>query len=572
MSETAARRRALLRGLLAGCVPSGIGWDALAAGAATPVPKPLPALPLHLSASSVATRAIPKTGEKVPLVGLGSWITFNVGDDRAARAACADVMRAFFEAGGRIIDSSPMYGSSQAVIGDGLARLGGAAPVFSADKVWIGSGARGPAQIEASRRLWRVPRFDLLQVHNLLAWEEHLPLLLEMKAAGRLRHVGITTSEGRRHREIEAIMRTQPIDFVQLSYNLLDRDVEQRLLPLAASAASPSSSTGRSARATCCGAAAPSAAGVGGGEVGCDGWAQFALKFVVSHPAVTCAIPATTQRRACAAEHGRCTRPPARRGAAPAHGGACRGAVIGCRAGDARLGDVPPVGLPAVLAAHLLAAVRALQRGPVAGAPCRAGRRARDRGDRPASRPLGGACGAGDARRLLGVDRLGVPLQRYASINWAAAWFAAGFAVEALLLIGAAGLGARLQLCSVQEPRGAIGFGLLVYALLVHPSLGVLLGRPWQQAEVFGLAPDPTTVATLGVLLLLRGADGGAGTAPKIAAWLLWPLPVLWCLVSGATLWTMGSAGAPLLPLAAVIALAAAWHGARARKAAQRSD
>lgn len=244
---------------------------------------------------TVATRPIPSTGERVPVVGLGSWITFNVGIDRVARDACAEVMRSFFEAGGRMIDSSPMYGSSQAVIGYGLARIGRAAPVFAADKVWISSGARGPAQIEESRRHWNVPHFDLLQVHNLLAWEEHLPMLFAMKAVGRLRYVGITTSEGRRHREIEAIMRSQPIDFVQITYNLLDREVEERILPLArergiAVIANRPFREGALLRALQRHALPPWAA-----EIDCDGWAQFALKFIVSHPAVTCAIPATSR-------------------------------------------------------------------------------------------------------------------------------------------------------------------------------------------------------------------------------------------------------------------------------------
>ena len=128
-------------------------------------------------------------------------------------------MRAFFAGGGRLIDSSPMYGSSQEVIGYGLRKLGHPTQLFSADKVWISSGARGPGQIEESRRRWGVPRFDLLQVHNLMAWEEHLPTLFAMKAAGRLRYVGITTSDGRRHDEIEKVMRHQPIDFVQVTYN-----------------------------------------------------------------------------------------------------------------------------------------------------------------------------------------------------------------------------------------------------------------------------------------------------------------------------------------------------------------
>src|SRR5689334_15919471 len=128
------------------------------------------------------TRAIPSSGEALPVVGLGSWITFNVGNDPLARDSCAAVMREFFAAGGRMIDSSPMYGSSQDVIGYGLQKLGRPAALFSADKVWISSGSRGPEQIETSRRRWDVPRFDLLQVHNLLSWEEHLRTLLTMKA------------------------------------------------------------------------------------------------------------------------------------------------------------------------------------------------------------------------------------------------------------------------------------------------------------------------------------------------------------------------------------------------------
>ncbi len=189
--------------------------------------------PVEAAAPRVLTRPIPSSGEALPVIGLGSWITFNVGNDPVARDTCAEVMRNFFDMQGRMIDSSPMYGSSQPVIGAGLKKLGMPPQVFAADKVWISSGARGPGQIETSRQYWGIPRFDLLQVHNLLSWEEHLPTLLAMKAAGRLRYVGITTSEGRRHDEVERIMRSQPIDFVQITYNILDRDVEARILPLA---------------------------------------------------------------------------------------------------------------------------------------------------------------------------------------------------------------------------------------------------------------------------------------------------------------------------------------------------
>jgi diketogulonate reductase-like aldo/keto reductase len=239
-------------------------------------------------------RTVPSSGEALPAVGLGTWITFNVGNDRALREQCTAVMRAFFEAGGRLIDSSPMYGSSQDVLGDGLARLGQPRSLFAADKVWIGSGARGPEQIEASRQRWRVARFDLLQVHNLLAWEEHLPTLMAMKAEGRLRYVGITTSEGRRHREFEQVMREHPLDFVQFSYNALDREAEARLLPLArdrriAVIVNRPFRQGDLTRAL---ARQPLPAWAA--EIGCSTWAQVLLKFILAHPAVTCAIPATS--------------------------------------------------------------------------------------------------------------------------------------------------------------------------------------------------------------------------------------------------------------------------------------
>jgi diketogulonate reductase-like aldo/keto reductase len=252
------------------------------------------ALPAASQMSPLLARPLPAGGESLPLVGLGSWITFNVGSDPQALAACTDVMRAFFAAGGRMIDSSPMYGSAQATIGHGLKQLRDA-PVFSADKVWVSPGSRGPVQVEASRRLWGVPRFDLLQVHNLLAWEEHLPMLLQMKAAGRLRHVGITTSEGRRHADIERILRTQPIDFVQLSYNLLDREVEQRLLPLAQERRIGVIVNRPFRQGALLDALQRHRLPGWAAELGCDGWAQAALKFVVSHPAVSCAIPATTR-------------------------------------------------------------------------------------------------------------------------------------------------------------------------------------------------------------------------------------------------------------------------------------
>ncbi|WP_428029939.1 aldo/keto reductase [Ancylobacter sp.] len=252
--------------------------------------------PLRLSAQAAPLmRAIPASGERIPAVGLGTWITFNVGDDPELQAECTQVMAAFFAGGGRMIDSSPMYGSSQAVVGRGLDELGRPEALFAAEKVWTSSETDGPAQIEQTRRLWGVERFDLLQVHNLLSWEAHLDTLLAMKAAGRLRYAGITTSEGRRHDLLEEIMRRQRIDFVQLSYNPVDRAAEQRLLPLAAERGiavivnRPFRQGALTRRLE--GEALPDWAG----ELGATSWAQLILKFILSHPAVTVAIPATTQ-------------------------------------------------------------------------------------------------------------------------------------------------------------------------------------------------------------------------------------------------------------------------------------
>ena len=259
----------------------------LAALGAAPFLRPLTAL----ADEPLMTRAIPSSGEQIPVIGLGSWITFNVGDDPVARDRCAEVVRAFLARGGRVIDSSPMYGSSQAVIGYALAKLGRPA-VFSADKVWTSSA--GSSQIEETRRLWGLPRFDLLQVHNLLSWEEHLPMLFAMKKAGRLRYVGVTTSHGRRHDELESIMRKQSLDFIQLTYNPIDREVEQRILPLArdrgmAVITNRPFQEGALIRRVE-GRPLPDWAR----EIDARTWAQVILKFVISHPAVTCAIPATS--------------------------------------------------------------------------------------------------------------------------------------------------------------------------------------------------------------------------------------------------------------------------------------
>ncbi len=264
---------------------------ALAGAAAAAAVRPVPAL----ASPAPTTRPIPSTGERLPVVGLGTWITFNVGDAAGLRDECAPVMRAFFREGGRLIDSSPMYGSAQPAIGHGLARLGRPSALFSADKVWVSSGSRGPAQIEESRVHWGVPRFDLLQVHNLLGWEEHLPTLFAMKAEGRLRYVGISTSEGRRHDEVERIMASRPLDFVQVTYNVLDREVEERILPLARERGIAVIANRPFRQGALIRRVERHRLPAWAADVGAATWAQFLLKFIVSHPVVTCAIPATSQ-------------------------------------------------------------------------------------------------------------------------------------------------------------------------------------------------------------------------------------------------------------------------------------
>lgn len=247
-----------------------------------------------LAAAPAQVRAVPSTGEPISAVGLGTWITFDVSSP-AERAVRTEILKAFFAAGGRMVDSSPMYGDSEATIGEGLARLGTPKPLFAATKVWTVGALAGRRQMEKSRALWNVPRFDLMQVHNFLDWEAHLPTLKAWKAEGKLRYVGVTTSHGRRHDLGEELLRREKLDFFQVSYSLADREAEERLLPLAAQ------------RGTAVIVNRPFDGGMMFGrvkgkplpgwakDIGAASWAEVFLKWIVSHPAVTVAIPATSQ-------------------------------------------------------------------------------------------------------------------------------------------------------------------------------------------------------------------------------------------------------------------------------------
>lgn len=256
----------------------------------------LPSIP-QLSPAAEAkplTKKIPRSGVLIPVIGMGTWITFNVGTNEKLRDNRAEVAKEFFTHGGGMIDSSPMYGSSEAVIGYCLKKLNFPKTLFSATKVWTSSKPEGLQQIQDSQKLWNLKKFDLLQVHNLEGWQDHLKTLFKMKEKGELGHVGITTSHGRRHDEVERLMRNQPLDFVQLTYNMADQSAEKLLAVaeerrIAVIANRPLDGGDLIRRVQ--GKPLPAWAS----DIDCQNWAQFFLKFVVSHPRITCAIPATSK-------------------------------------------------------------------------------------------------------------------------------------------------------------------------------------------------------------------------------------------------------------------------------------
>lgn len=239
-------------------------------------------------------RQIPSTGEAVPAVGMGSWITFDVSDP-SLRDARVPVLQAFLEQGGALVDSSPMYGEAEAVIGHALPQVSGGEALFSATKVWTPGQWFGVQQMKHSAELWGVDRFDLMQIHNMLDWRTHLETLREWKADGRVRYIGITTSHGRRHDDMADVIRQQPFDTVQFTYNILDREAERRLLPLAADHGRAVIINRPFQRGGLFDRFERHPLPDWAGEIDCRNWAQFFLKFVISHPAVTVAIPATSR-------------------------------------------------------------------------------------------------------------------------------------------------------------------------------------------------------------------------------------------------------------------------------------
>jgi aryl-alcohol dehydrogenase-like predicted oxidoreductase len=239
------------------------------------------------------TRKIPSTGEALPVVGCGTWQTFDVGPSPAEREPRAEVLKVLFEAGGSVIDSSPMYGRSEGVVGDLLAAAGTRDKAFLATKVWTRGRDAGIAQMKESMRLLRTDRIDLMQIHNLVDWKTHLPTLKAWKTEGRIRLMGITHYTESMHGELESVLRQGGFDFVQVNYALDDRGIERRLLRVAQDNGvavlinQPFGGGGLLRRLSA--RRLPDWAG----DIGCTSWAQILLKFVLAQPAVTCVIPGT---------------------------------------------------------------------------------------------------------------------------------------------------------------------------------------------------------------------------------------------------------------------------------------
>ncbi|MPW07661.1 aldo/keto reductase [Paraburkholderia sp. CNPSo 3155] len=285
LSPNHAHRRRLLRAALG--LPATLALSRITSGQTNKPAQPDTTLP------RMNRRAIPSTGEALPVIGCGTWRTFDVGDDDAARAQLADVLRILFEAGGSVIDSSPMYGSSEAVAGALLTQLDAHRKAFVATKVWTEGREAGIAQMEESLRRFQQPHVDLMQIHNLLDWRTQLATLRDWKARGRIRYLGITHYTSSAFDQVAAVMRSEKPDFVQINYAADGRAAEQRILPLAAELGigvvinQPFGGGGLLARVMKTPLPAWAA------EIGCTSWAQVLLKFVLAQPAVTVVIPGT---------------------------------------------------------------------------------------------------------------------------------------------------------------------------------------------------------------------------------------------------------------------------------------
>lgn len=252
-------------------------------------------MPPASAGAPMMTRKVPSSGEILPVIGMGTWQTFNVGHKPADRAVLEQVLQEFVTLGGRVLDSSPMYGAAEQVAGDLLAKLGLRSKLFIATKVWTSDKASGVRQMEESMAKLRARPIDLMQVHNMLDVETHLETLREWKRRGIVRHIGVTHYTASSHEAMVRLIASETLDFIQINYSAGEREAEQRLLPLArergVAVIANRPFIGGDVFRRLRGKPVPAWAE----DIDCDSWAQLLLKFVVSHPAVICAIPATSK-------------------------------------------------------------------------------------------------------------------------------------------------------------------------------------------------------------------------------------------------------------------------------------
>ena len=244
-------------------------------------------------APAMMKRPIPSSGELLPVVGLGTYQSFDVGGGPAERDPLREVLRLFVQQGGTLVDSSPMYGPSESVVGDLAVELGLIGKLFMATKVWTSGRDAGIRQMEESLRRMKVERMDLMQIHNLLDWKTHLATLKQWKAAGRIRYIGITHYHSGAYADLERLMKSKEFEFVQFNYSIAEREAEERILPLAHELGIAVIVNRPFAQASLFSRVRGKDMPAWAAEFDCRSWAQFFLKYILSHPAVTCVIPAT---------------------------------------------------------------------------------------------------------------------------------------------------------------------------------------------------------------------------------------------------------------------------------------
>ena len=249
----------------------------------------------HAATESPVARLIPADRRRLPVVGLGTWQTFDVGADGASRHNLGMLLSRFAELGGELLDSSPMYGSAEAVIGALAGERGLRERLFLATKVWARGREDGIAQMEESLRHFRTSRIELMQIHNLQDWKRHLPTLRTWKAEGRIRYLGITHYSSSAYDEIETILRKEPLDFLQINYSLAEPESAKRLLPLAAERGVAVIANRPFAEGALFYAVKGRTLPAEAASYGCSSWAQLFLRWILANPAVTCAIPASNR-------------------------------------------------------------------------------------------------------------------------------------------------------------------------------------------------------------------------------------------------------------------------------------